>query len=120
MTFTITSSLGGTATPDLVLGYEATSESLNVVHKIIGRSDPDITLRGDGLRSGSLEQFYLSRASAWAARTLQAAAATFTVVDSTLTELNMTFVRTGRMSIELDSDTATRWILTVDYQEIAP
>lgn len=118
----MTSISNGTTTivPDLILGYDVSTESNNILHRIIGRTSPDVSLRADSLRTGELRLFFQNRTSAFAARTLHTAASVFTLVDAGMPELNMTYVRRGAMTITLDPETRQRWILTIGFDEVAP
>lgn len=108
-------------TPDLVLGYEAAQDGRSVFHDVIGRSDPDVTLRELATRSGSLDLFFLTRADADAARTFHAAAKVFTynAIDNPSTSMDYV-VAEGGVRIKLDDATRARWVLTVAYREVAP
>jgi hypothetical protein len=108
-----------TITPTLILGYESDAESNNVVHKIIGRADPDVSLAPDSPRSGTLELFFESYADAWEARGLHAAPAVWTLTDPDVPAVNMSYVRDGSMTISLDPDSRELWTLSVGYQEVS-
>jgi hypothetical protein len=107
-----------TITPQLIQGYETTTQSTNITHTILGRSDPDYSLGADTPRSGSLSLFFLTRAEAWAAHQLHTAAGVFTLTDADLPEINMRYIRAGSMGLTLDSDTLTRWVLDLEYVEV--
>lgn len=107
-----------TITPDLVLGYDVESESRNVLHQILNRVDLDVSLRGEGLRSGTLELFFMTREDAFAAQELHQLFASFQLEDIDAPELDMVYVRVGRMRLHLDRLTRTRWILDVGFQEV--
>lgn len=107
-----------TITPTLVTGYEAPSESRNVAHVIIGRAGDDVSLQPDSLRNGSLELLFVSKADAWAAREMHAAAGVFTLADDDIPEIGMRYVRDGSMTLALESETRELWLLTVGYREV--
>jgi hypothetical protein len=108
-----------TITPTLITGYESDTESNNVVHRIIGRADPDVSLSADSLRSGTLELFFESYAEVWEAKALHAAPSVFTLTDADVPAINMTYVRDGSMTIRLDPESLELWTLSVGYQEVA-
>lgn len=107
-----------TITPSLVLGYETASESGNRIHQIIGAQDPAVTLGSEGMRSGTLKMIYPTQALAWAARSFLKTSNIFTLASTDETVIGMRFVRDGAMTIELDEDTLSTWILTIDYHEV--
>ncbi|GEL95354.1 hypothetical protein [Cellulomonas composti] len=121
MTSTITSGSIST-TPDQVLGYEATVDRPVQVHRIIGRGDPDVTLSPAGLRTGTLHLFYLTAQDADAALTVLSQVGTFTLATDDLgmpvgsgPDGVMRFVP-SRLHLRLEG---RRWVLDVDYQEVA-
>lgn len=116
MTTTITKG-ATTITPALALGYRAETESMNVVHRKLG-GGVDVSLAPDSPRTGTLKLLFLTRAEAWAAHALHTSVGTLTLADSDLPQTNMTYVRDGRMEIELDDQTLKRWVLTVGFQEV--
>lgn len=119
MTVTITAG-ASTITPELALGYSASTESRNVTHAIIGRADPDVSLAADTLRKGTLELFFATAESAWDAFSVHSTEGIFVLVDTDIPQANMTYARDGAMRIVLDPQTLRRWLLTVGYQEVAP
>jgi hypothetical protein len=104
--------------PDLVLGYNTTRASRNVIHNVIGKAEPDITLELDGLRTGTLQLFFETKETAWEAYNALAGVATWELTDTDYPEIDMNFVREGNMSMELDPVSRRRWIIEVDYQEV--
>lgn len=111
---------GGTIHPDLVLGYQSSRESGNIIHTVPGRSNPDVTLRPARLRTGSLELFFADEYDAKAAEDAHANGSTFALVVEDRASVAMFYVVSGSISRELDSQTRKRWTVRVDYQEIAP
>jgi len=117
---TITHSTGAII-PTLVDGYEASIEARSIVHRILGRTDPDITARPAGLRSGTLSLVFASRAEAWAAVTVLREPQSLTLTDADVPEVGMSFVvANGALVPRLDDETRSVWILTVPFEEIAP
>lgn len=109
-----------TITPNLVLGYEAQSESRNVFHIILSAPSMDVSLAPAGMRSGELEMFFLRQEDAWAAHALHIGLGSFVLVDSDLPEINMTYVCDGSIKIALDDKTQKRWTLSVPFREVTP
>lgn len=108
-----------TITPLLVTGYESTRQSRNVIHDIIGREDPEVTLRVAGLRTGTLEMLVSTLANALALEALHTPGVVMTLADVDLPGLNMDYVTSGDIGVQLDDETRDRWLVTVDYQEVA-
>lgn len=110
-----------TITPQLVLGYEAQQAGRSVFHDVLGRSDPDVTLRTAGLRAGNLALFFLTAADADACRQLHARAAVFAYVDSDLPGTSMSYVvDEGGVTTTLDDEGRRRWVVTVAFREVMP
>lgn len=117
MSTTITS--GATViTPTLVTGYETSQETRNIIHSIIGKSSPEVTLRVAMPRSGTLELLFETAAAANTARTTHATGGTFTLASTEIPQANMTYVVSGAIGIALEDETRRLWLVTVDYQEI--
>jgi hypothetical protein len=108
-----------TIAPELVLGYETSQAGGNLIHAVLGRRDPDVTLREAGLRAGTLQLFFLTEVEAEACRVLHSAAAVFayTADDNTTTSMNYV-VDPGGISTKLDDSTRRRWVVSVGYQEV--
>lgn len=117
MATTITTG-SSTITPTLVTGWEATQESRNIIHDIIGRSTPDVTLKPSALRSGNLELLFDTATAANTARLLHMENAVFTITSTELPQINMTYVVGGSISSALEDVTRNMWIISVDFQEI--
>lgn len=121
MSTLITASAGSPATtmPTLVLGYEATRESGTRVHKLIGGGVAAVL--GMAIpRTGTLRLFYPTRADAFAALNLHARAASFTLANTDIGQVEMTYVVSegGRVTIALDDQTRAAWVVSVDFQEV--
>lgn len=119
MTTTITATSAATTTPRLVLGYQTSRQVPTVLHRIIGRGDPDVTLQPAGLRIGSMDLFYLDEPTATAAVELLAVPGVFTLDDDDTPSMGMAFVVNGQLTTRLDSDTG-RWVVGVGYAEVTP
>lgn len=108
-----------TLTPLLVLGYKATQDSKNVIHAVLGKTSPDVTLRKANMRSGTLEILFLTAAEAEAARQLHIAEDVFTLDSSEITQINMQYVVNGEITTALEDETRNAWVITIDYQEVS-
>lgn len=109
----------GAITPEVVDGYEASIEARSRVHTILGRRDPDITLRPAGLREGTLSLVFASRAAAWGAVAALRTPQVLTLTDADVPEVGMSFVVAGgSLQPRLDPDTRAVWTLAVPFQEV--
>ena len=117
---TITHSTG-VITPLLVLGWSAARRSHSLVHPVLGRTDPDVTLRPAGMRTGTLTMLFANAADAAAAEAVFAVAQRLTLADPDVAAVAMTFVvAEGDIAAVLDPETRVRWTLAVPFQEVAP
>lgn len=120
MTITITRSAPtGSSSPALALGYQTTRNAQTIVHPIIGRAEPDVTLRPAALRTGTLRLFFLTEATAHACELMHASAATFTIADTDRPTFAMRYVPQGAITRQLE-DGARRFVVEVGFQEISP
>jgi hypothetical protein len=105
--------------PRQVLGYSSSRESGNLLHKIIGRADVDVSFKPAALRSGTLELLFDTHALALGAEAAHVLPGAFSLTDSDLPLLNMRYVLAPG-SIVLDLDDATRqfWTVKVPFQEV--
>lgn len=108
-----------TITPTLVSDYDSSREGRNVIHQIIGRADPDVTLRPASLRTGRLEAIFADEAASLAAAAALATTETATLSDPA-TSVNMTFVLGPSGVQRMPDPSRTVWVLTIDYVEVAP
>ena len=108
-----------TSTPVLVIGYESKRASRNVLHEVIGRPDPDVTLRPASLRTGTLTMLYATEAAAAACETMHQAAVVLTITDDDLATAGMSYVVSGSITRAL-TDSRKLWTVAVDYQEVQP
>lgn len=118
MTTTITSG-ATTITPELVTGWESTNDTFNIVHDILSKSTPDITLRGSTSRAGTLTMLFLTEGACETARALHAGANVLTLASTDITAANFSYVVAGTIATTLEDTTRRYWTLTVDYKEIA-
>lgn len=106
--------------PITVLGYSHTRTSRNILHDVIQRVDKDVAYGPTSLRSGTLSMLVATLAEALALDTMHGQLQSFTLEDSDLPALDMTYVVDGALTVELDPDTRDRWLFTVDFQEVLP
>lgn len=109
-----------TLTPLLVLGWSATRESRARVHQLIGRSDPDVTLRPHALRTGTLRILCADEVAAVAMEQLHARGVVLTLADDDVAAVAGAYVVSGPITTELDPQTRTRWVVTADFTEVLP
>lgn len=108
-----------TITPELVLGYETAQEGRTIVHDILGRPDPDVSLAPTTTRAGTLELFFATADDAEQARVMhtQAAVFTYTATDNPTTSMRYV-VAGGGLRVSLDDRTRRRWTVSVAYREV--
>lgn len=109
-----------TFSPQLITAWETSQDSRNVVHAIIGRADPDVTLKPASTRTGTLEMLFLSASAANTARGILGAGAIFTISDSETWLDGFNFVMSGTISAALEDETRQLWSVTADYTEVIP
>lgn len=109
-----------TLTPTLIDGYRSVRRAGNIVHPIIANAWPAVTLRPAKPRTGTLSMLVMSLSDALAMDALHSTESTLTLVDGDLPGLNMTYVASGDITVELDDRTRLRWWVRVDFQEIQP
>lgn len=107
-----------TITPLLVLGWESAQETRNVVHEIIGKSSPDVTLRSAKSRTGTLHTLWDNAADAETCRALHAQEGTFTLASDEIAQLDMTYVVSGAITVLLDEESRALWTVDVDFIEV--
>lgn len=119
MPTTITHSTGS-INPESVDGYQATREARNVVHDIINRANPDVTLRAAGLRRGGFRLLFTEQSDALAAYAVMSKPQVFTIANTDVPAIGMSFVvgpEGGAITIELN-DTRTGWWIEVPFVEV--
>lgn len=118
MTTSITSGIHST-TPLFVKSWETSQATRNVIHNIVGKSEPDITLKPAGLRTGTFELFYASQEDAENARAVLSLPTVFLVSSDDETWLNdFKFVSVDSISAALDETDLTSWHFSVGFQEV--
>ncbi len=120
MSTTITATAtSATVSPLLVLGYEATRTSRNIVHDLLD-GGIGIVFTAPRLRSGTLELLFDSESAAFDALSLHEQETTFTLADDDRAAVNMTYVvGEGNLTITLDDETRFAWVVAVPYQEVS-
>ena len=118
MATTITTAAGQTTEPVLVLSYETVRNVPTLTHTIIGRGDPDVTLKPAGLRSGTLQLLYATEAEATAAMLVLTVLGTLVLADDDVASVGMTFVVTGDLYSREDEQTHRAWVVSVPYAEV--
>lgn len=106
----------GNVSPTLVLGYEATLESQNVVHDIIGGGIA-VTIIRPRPRSGTLGLFFTDESAAFEAVELHKRETSFTLSDTDRPVIGMRYIVNGSVGIRLTED-RKRWEVSVDFQEV--
>jgi hypothetical protein len=137
---------GGIIAPTLVNGYDSERATGTVVHQILGRSDPDVTIRPAALRSGRLRLIFADTpasssdgglvydgdgyivetgggsvpagADSKACEDAHAAGGVFTLGGEERTSIPMSYVPKGAIRRTLDPDTMDVWIVEVDFHEV--
>ena len=107
-----------TFTPELVTSWETTQESRNVLHTIIGKADPDVTLKPASTRSGTLEMLFTSATAANTARGILANGTIFTISGSETWLNGLDFVMSGSISTALEDETRNLWTISADFTEV--
>lgn len=103
--------------PELVTGYDSRRESGNLLHMVIGRADPDVTLKAAGLRQGTLEVWCSGHATALAVEALHAQVGVLHLTDDDAPGLGMDYVVAGPVEVRPEIGT-TRWLVRVAYAEV--
>jgi len=103
--------------PILLNGYEATSETRNIAHRIIGRPAPDYSLGGDSTRTDSLALLFADETEAHAAAEVLKDPGVFTLTDDDTPEIDMTFIREGNIRVRV-AETRREWLVECGFQEV--
>ncbi|SDT69445.1 hypothetical protein [Jiangella sp. DSM 45060] len=119
MTTTITDGTT-TLTPLLVLGWAPARQARTRVHQLLGRPDPDVTLRPHALRAGQLRILCADEVAAAAMEQMHAAGTVLTLADDDVATAAMAYVVSGQLTTELDQVTLLRWVVTADFTEVLP
>lgn len=120
MTTTIAHS-GGTITPVAVEGYRASRPARTVVHDVLNRENPDVTLRVFGLRTGSLRLVFRGEAEALSAFAALSIPQTLSASNTDVDAIAMSFVVAGgNLDLEQDDDDTALWRIIVPFREVRP
>ena len=107
-------------TPEIITAWDVSQETRNVIHDIIGRQDPDVTLQAAATRTGTLEMVFTSATDANTAREAFVNGTTF-LIESDLTWLDgLTVVMNGNISTALEDVTRNLWTISADFVEVTP
>lgn len=117
---TVIVSASAVITPTAVTDLSTSRESRNNVHDILGRPDPDITVRPAASRNGTLELLFAGAGSEDASAAAEQAHATgqaFTIVTDDRPSLAFSYVPSGRLERAL-TDNRGGWTVAVGYREV--
>lgn len=108
--------------PEIAETFAASRESANIVHDLVG-GGVGISLLRAAPRAGTLTLYYPDRDAAYAAFNLLSERAAFTFDEDYLAPETlpsfMLFAVVGRgATIRLDTETGTRWLVDVEFQEL--
>lgn len=121
MTYTILNIADDTTmTPELVLGYDWSAPSRNIVHPLLGGVAVAVTLRRAGLRRGTMRMLFLTEDGAMSAFYQHRQPTRFYFEDSERESVSINYVVDGDVRCELDPITRERWVVSVDYQGVDP
>jgi len=110
---------GDTITPTQVLSYLTARRSNNIIHNILNGTIA-VSVLPTQPRAGTLELFFASEAESAVAETFHTRSGVFALVTDDITTGNLNYVlsQSGEIKRELDSETRTRWFVSVDFQEV--
>lgn len=108
-----------TLTPDLVTDYGYARRSRSIIHELIGRADPDVTLRPASTRNGTLSYFAVSRELAYELELMHVAGDIFTVDTDPddPTAVAFQYVLDGDLRVEYDAEN-DKWMTRVGFREV--
>lgn len=120
MTTTIAHS-AGTITPSSMPTLLTTSTANTLVHDILNRADPDVTLRVAGLRRGSWQLVFDDETAALSAFEVLRVPQVLTLSNTDVPAIGMAFVvADGDIALELDPNTKAFWTIEVPFVEVSP
>ncbi len=106
-------------TPYDVLGWESSRAARTVLHAVLERPGPDVTLRAAAPRRGVLRLFFTTYAEALEAEEAHAVAGVWTLVDTDEPGWDMSYVvADGDVSTRAATDWGGAWTVEVPYQEV--
>lgn len=106
-------------TPTSVETVDVSRAGRTLVHDVLGRSNPDVTLRAGGLRIGTLALVFSTEADSKAAFDALAVGVVAQVTSSAAS-LTFSFVVPDGQDIALSRARAGFWTLSVPFQEVQP
>jgi hypothetical protein len=115
---TVTAATGAILRPALVLGYQWKLTSRSNVHQLISSYAPAVTVRPASLRSGTLRLLFLTEGEAATAQLVHSLGSVLTLADSDRPTAGMSYVLSGVLDTQLDTQTSKRWVVSVDYEEV--
>lgn len=120
MSISISSGAWATA-PTLILSILTEAPTTTKLHTLIG-GGVAVSLEPVGLRTGTLELFYLTEADARAAEKAHYVPGVFRITYPERETLDgLTYVvAPGSLTLQLDASTRDRWTLAVPFQEVTP
>ena len=104
-----------TITPIALSEYMSSQEGGAILHRILGRREPDVTLRPAELRTGSFTLDFDSEGAAEDARAALSESGAWTLEHTERPSVNMRFI-VRRLSLSLSGN--GRWALPVSYEEV--
>lgn len=104
-----------TVAPLSLSAYSSDQAGGAIVHDILGRSTPDVTLRPLEMRTGSLVLDFATEALSSDARNALSASSSWTLTHSERTSVNMRFI-VRRLSRAIENN--GRWMLSVTWEEV--
>jgi hypothetical protein len=107
-----------TITPLQVLGWESKQATRHVLHEILNKASHDVTMRPSSLRYGSLKLLFATAALAESARAIHTQSSVFTLSSDEVTQVAMSYIVSGDVTVSLDSKSLTYWMVSIDYQEV--
>lgn len=117
MAFTITSQSAASTSIPVITGYSVDRESGNIMHIILGRADPDITLNPLRPRAGTLNCFMGDIDSAHSL-VVQFEEEGWQLLESSEAPLtDMYFVLSGTIAMVHDDETET-FTVSAEFQEV--
>ena len=107
--------------PTICLSIETRRTAGNIVHDVVGRSDPDVTLRPAGTRTGTLRLGFLGASSEADSETAELALSgvgVWSILSDERESLAFSFIVAGRIERVLDDITRDDWIVVVEFREV--
>ena len=107
-----------TLTPILVLGFESTQQSGNIIHPVLGTSTPSVSYAPASLRAGTFEFLVATLAIAEVWRAIHTTSGVFTLYDAD-ESLTVNYIPSGDIKVSLDPETDL-WTVSIAWQEVIP